>query len=336
LHNTAATPIEIGTLHLKNRIAMAPMTHGQADENGSPTETMVTRYRLRAEGGTGLIITEGTLVDYPSSGDNPHLPGIQTPQQLKGWEAVVQAVHAAGAKIIVQLWHMGPFAQVSQGPETIARGDGQTIQAMSEEQKATAIAAFARAAKNAIEIGFDGVELHGAHGYLLDAFLSHRRYAQAPPMHERMVFPLQIATAVREAMGNQFVAYRMSPWAVDDYDEHKFRDPEMLAVFVGGLAKTKVDLIHVSTRMATAPAFPEIDPKRTLAGWVRSLSGLPVAAVGSIGVTVQGKVQDPNPALQLLDNQEADLLVIGRGILANPDWADKVLSGKWQELKPHS
>jgi 2,4-dienoyl-CoA reductase-like NADH-dependent reductase (Old Yellow Enzyme family) len=320
----AASPFRIRDLVLPNRFAMAPMTQKAADPDGTPNDVMVERYRSRAAGGTGLIITEGTLILHPSAGDDPKIPGLETDDHLDGWRRVVDAVHAEGGKIFPQLWHQGPRATGFDFPPD----DPQPL-----------IDAFVRCTRNALSCGFDGVEIHGAHGYLLDAYLTPKTNPGTP--EERMRVPIAVARAVREAAGNAVVAYRWSQWAIDDYRQLKFHEPDDLALFLGELKAAGIDLIHVSTRHATDPGFAKVDPTKTLAGWTRELSGLPTMAVGGIGQTssfvewTDSPVEDPGPALDLLARGEADLLAIGRGLLANPDWADKVLSGRWRELEPY-
>ncbi|MBI74374.1 MAG: 12-oxophytodienoate reductase, partial [Oceanicaulis sp.] len=171
-------PFSLGSLELNNRIVMAPMTRSKSP-GGIPGEPVVEYYRRRAANAVGLIITEGTTVDRPGASFDPAIPNFHNPDSLAGWRKVVDAVHAAGGKIAPQLWHVGLARRPGTGPHPDAASDSpsgvlpngkQIGEPMTAEDIADTISAFAKAAKAAAEIGFDAVELHGAHGYLLDQF----------------------------------------------------------------------------------------------------------------------------------------------------------------------
>ena len=167
-------PFSLGSLELNNRIVMAPMTRSKSP-GGIPGEPVVEYYRRRAANAVGLIITEGTTVDRPGASFDPAIPNFHNPDSLAGWRKVVDAVHAAGGKIAPQLWHVGLARRPGTGPHPDAASDSpsgvlpngkQIGEPMTAEDIADTISAFAKAAKAAAEIGFDAVELHGAHGYL--------------------------------------------------------------------------------------------------------------------------------------------------------------------------
>jgi 2,4-dienoyl-CoA reductase-like NADH-dependent reductase (Old Yellow Enzyme family) len=244
---------------------------------------------------------------------------------------------------------------------------------MRSDDFAQVLGAYRRAARAAREIGCDGLEIHGAHGYLLDSFLSpvnnRREDEYGGSFDNRMRFPLEVTRAVRAEVGPDFpILYRFSQWKVDDYRETKFRTPDDLGRWVRALRDAGADILHVSTRRATDPAFPD-SGSRTLAGWSRKLSGLPVIAVGGVaatrrvesasdgdpsdrnaadGGTADGNVadadtvggervlvEDPGLAIALVESGEADLLAIGRSLIANPDWVEVVRDGSWRNLRPY-
>jgi 2,4-dienoyl-CoA reductase-like NADH-dependent reductase (Old Yellow Enzyme family) len=207
--------------------------------------------------------------------------------------------------------------------------------------------AFVHAALASKDIGCDAIELHGAHGYLLDSFLSpavnQRDDDYGGSLENRMRFPLEVTRAVRAAVGPDYpIIYRFSQWSVEDYHERKFHNPDELAVFVTALKEAGVDVLHVSTRRATDPAFEDVSD-RTLAGWARELSGLPTIAVGSVSVTLTmdeaygddaSVIADPGPGIALVEDGEADLLAVGRALIPNPDWVKIVRDGDWRSLQP--
>ncbi|MHC4831120.1 MAG: oxidoreductase, partial [Planctomycetota bacterium] len=296
----AFEPFTFGTLQLRNRIAMAPMTRRKAGEDGVATQAIVDYYARRAAGEVGLIISEGTGIDGLHAYDTLTVPRFETEEQLAAWKRVVDAVHKEGGAFAPQLWHCGRRSENPIGPsdwQAPPKADGTVpapVRAMEAADFEQVLAAYAAAAENSKAIGCDALEIHGAHGYLLDSFLSPKTnertdtYGGSPKA--RMQFPLEVIRAVREAVGPSFpVIYRFSQWRLGDYDELKFKAPEDLAAWVQASLEAGVDILHVSTRDATAPGFPELegeDGQRTLAGWTRKLGGAPVIAVGKVTTTL--------------------------------------------------
>jgi 2,4-dienoyl-CoA reductase-like NADH-dependent reductase (Old Yellow Enzyme family) len=350
----AFRPWEHGALSLRNRIVMAPMTRRMAAEDGIPTGEMTAYYRRRAAHDVGLVISEGTAVDGEHAYDTLTVPRFETGAQLAGWRKVVEAVQAEGGAFAPQLWHTGPRAARPIGPvagTAPARGGGDVperpIRAMEKEDFARVVEIFRRAAKAAKGIGADALEIHGAHGYLLDSFLNPltntRTDAYGGSVENRMRFPLEILRAVREEVGAGYpILYRFSQWPVADPRETKFRTPGDLETWVRALREAGADILHVSTLDLLSPAFPGQGPDG-LAAWTRRLSGLPVIAAGGVSVRLPmneayGKadsgVEDPGPALALVERGEIDLLAVGRALIANPDWVPLVRAGRWRELRP--
>jgi 2,4-dienoyl-CoA reductase-like NADH-dependent reductase (Old Yellow Enzyme family) len=347
-------PWRHGTLSLRNRVVMAPMTRRKAEEDGVPTEAMVSYYERRALGEVGLIISEGTAIDGVHAHDTLTVPRFETDEQRAAWKHVVDAVHRAGGAFAPQLWHTGTRGAQPIGPgEGIApaRGDGtvpeRPIRAMVKEDFTQILEAYQSAAQAAQQVGCDALEIHGAHGYLLDSFLhpatNPRDDEYGGTVENRMRFPLEVVRIVHDAVGPDFpVIYRFSQWMTEDRSQWKFRKPDDLGVWVQALREAGVSILHVSTLDAVAPGFPETGEK-TLAGWSRELSGLPVISVGRVSLNLtmdkaygedRDVVTDPDPAIQLVNRGEVDLLAVGRALIANPDWVPKVRSSLWRELTP--
>ena len=347
-------PVDVDGLHLRNRLVMAPMTR-QFSPGGVPTEDVVAYYRRRASS-LGLLITEGTYVDHPSAGASDPVPRFYGADALAAWRRVAGAVHAEGAAIFPQLWHLGaqrkpgmppfPAAPVisPSGLDAAGRVVGEPA---SPRALADIAASFARAAADARAAGFDGVELHGAHGYLLDQFhwpaTNRRDDVYGGDVCGRVRFSAEVAAAVRAAVGPDFpVAFRFSQWKGGHYDARIAETPDELAAFLTPLVNAGVSLFHVSTRRYWLPAFDGSD--RTLAGWTRHLTGMPVIAIGSVGVAAPFFARpDENaqpsltlaPLVDLLRRGEFDLVALGRAVLADPEWARKLAEARLGEIRPY-
>ncbi|MET8284721.1 NADH:flavin oxidoreductase [Streptomyces sp. NPDC005132] len=349
-------PVALNGLTVPNRIVMAPMTR-QFSPGGVPGEDVVGYYARRAAAGVGLIVTEGTYVGHESAGQSDRVPRFHGEEQLAGWTKVADAVHAAGGTIVPQLWHIGmvreagqpPFADApAVGPSGLTNeGAEVTGRAMTQQDLDDVIEAFAKAAADAERIGFDGVELHGAHGYLLDQFLwsgTNRRtdaYGGDPVARAR--FSAEIAAAVRAAVSPDFpVIFRYSQWKQQAYDARLAETPEELEAILAPLAEAGVDAFHASTRRYWLPEFDGSD--LNLAGWSKKLTGKPVISVGSVGLdgeflkAFQGEgssVRGIDDLLDRLERDEFDLVAVGRALLQDPEWAEKVLAGRFDELKAY-
>ncbi len=352
-YSTIFQPAEFGTLKLQNRVVMAPMTRRFAGDDGVPTQAIADYYGRRAAGEVGLIISEGVAVDSEHAYDTITVPRIETEAQQVGWRLVVDAVHAAGGTFAPQLWHTGNMAYWPIGPSEAdmpLRKDGTPrprVKAMDDTDFAQVREAFVNSATAAKAIGCDAIELHGAHGYLLDSFLSpssnQRTDEYGGSAENRRRFPLEVTRAVRTAIGPDFpIIYRFSQWKIGDDTELKFKQPDDLEAWVTALRDAGVDILHVSTQRAVEPAFAA-HGERTLAGWTRHLSGLPTIAVGGVSTTLAfdeaygGRpdvAADPAPAIELVERGEVDLLAIGRALIPNPEWVKIVRDGDWRTLVP--
>lgn len=349
-------PVSINGLTVPNRIAMAPMTR-MFSPGGIPGENVRSYYARRAAAGVGLIVTEGTYVGHASAGQSDSVPRFHGEEQLAGWAKVAEAVHAAGGTIVPQLWHIGmvrkqgepPFADApAVGPSGL-RVDGTegTGQAMTQRDLDDVIGAFAEAAAAAERIGFDGVELHGAHGYLIDQFLwsgtNRRTDAYGGDPVARTKFAAEIVAAVRETVSPEFpVIFRYSQWKQEAYDARLAETPEELEAILTPLAAAGVDAFHASTRRYWVPEFDDSD--LNLAGWTKKLTGKTAITVGSVGLDgdfikgFQGEgsaVKGIDDLLDRLERDEFDMVAVGRALLQDPEWAAKVLGGRLDELKAY-
>ena len=323
----------LGPLTLQNHLVMSPMTRSRAI-GGVPNELMAQYYAQRAS--AGLIVTEGTSPS-PNGLGYPRIPGIFSAEQVEGWAAVVKSVHALGGKVFIQFMHTGrighplnlPAGARVLGPSAVAAKEEMytdaegmkalpTPEAMSEADIKTAVAEFAKAAKNAVEAGFDGVELHGANGYLLEQFirptsnLRTDRYGGA--IENRARFVLEVVDATIAAIGKEKVGIRLSPYGV-------FNDmplyPEMEADY-GYLAhrlnETGLLYIHLVDHSAMgAPAVPDA----IKASFRSAFKG---ALILSGGYDAAGAESD-------LAAGKADLIAFGRPFLANPDLVERLRTG---------
>ncbi|MGW3828436.1 NADH:flavin oxidoreductase [Streptomyces sp. NPDC005071] len=349
-------PVALNGLTVPNRIVMAPMTR-MFSPGGVPGEDVRSYYARRAAAGVGLIVTEGTYVGHESAGQSDRVPRFHGEEQLAGWAKVAQAVHAAGGTIVPQLWHTGMVRKQGDAPYTDApavgpsgiRVDGTegTGKAMTRRDLDDVIGAFVEAAAAAERIGFDGVELHGAHGYLLDQFLwagTNRRtdaYGGGPVA--RTKFAAEIVAAVRETVSPDFpVIFRYSQWKQEAYDARLAQTPEELEAILTPLAAAGVDAFHASTRRYWLPEFEDSD--LNLAGWTKKLTGRPTITVGSVGLDGDfirafagegAEVGSIDNLLDRLERDEFDLVAVGRALLQDPEWAAKVLAGRVEELKPY-
>lgn len=345
-------PFSLGSLELPNRIVMAPMTRSKSP-GGVPGEPVVDYYRRRAENAVGLIITEGTTVDRPGASFDPAIPNIHNPDALAGWRKVVDAVHAAGGKIAPQLWHVGLARRPGTGPHPDAPSDspsgilpgGKRVgEPMTAEDIADTVAAYARAARAAVELGFDAIELHGAHGYLIDQFFwegtNKRDDRYGGGLVERTTFAREIIKAVRaEIPADLPLILRYSQWKQQDYNARLANTPEELETFLGVLSDAGVDIFHASTRRFWVPEFEGSD--LNLAGWTKKLTGKPAITVGSVGLNsdfLGAFMGEGSPAasidglIERLERDEFDLVAVGRALINDPQWAAKVRDGRFDEL----
>ena len=353
-------PLTIGPLSLRNRIVMPPMGVHWA-EDGVPSPAVANYYRQRAEGGAGLIVTEGTFINHPVSGHNPGYLRLDSEATVNGWAEVVRQVHQAGAKIIPELWHCGlvyPSEDLRNGvdydpkrgfvsPSGYIMPGQKVAEGMTQQQIEEVIDSFTQAATDAVSAGFDGVELHGAHGFLIDQFfwdqLNHRSDQYGGSMRNRARFAAEIIAQVRRAIGPECpISIRLSQWKMQDFEAKIAHTPEQLADWLEPLVDAGIDFFDCSQRHYWQPEFA--DSPLNFAAWVKKLSGKPVITVGAIGLNgemrdslLESKTASVQPAdiermMAMLNRDEFDMVAVGRSLIANPDWPQKVAADRLDEL----
>lgn len=337
-------PFQLKRLTLANRIVMAPMTRSHSPD-GVPGPDVAAYYRRRAEGGVGLIVTEGTYVNHPAAGFDPKVPDFYGEQALTGWRRVAEQVHQAGGLIFPQLWHVGMVVSPGQQPREGITPIGPA--GMTQADIDAVIDAFAKGALDAKERGFDGVELHGAHGYLIDQFFweqtNQRSDKYGGDLVSRTRFAAEIVAEVRRRVGPDYpVVLRWSQWKLQDYEAKLARTPQDMERFLRPLVDAGVDAFHCSTRRFWEPEFAGSD--LNLAGWTKKLTGRPAITVGSVtlnedlmttfGTASTAVVTGIDNLLERLERDEFDLVAIGRSLIVNPAWPGIVRRGALNELQP--
>lgn len=331
-------PLNLGPLHLANRLAVAPMTRVSASADGLATARMAKYYAEFAAGGFGLVITEGIYTDDAHAQGYLFQPGLANDAQRDAWRHVVENVHAAGGRIVAQLMHAGAISQGNPhrastvGPSvvqpkgqqmTFYRGEGayRLPEALTQEGIDGIVAGFAAAAVRAKEAGFDGVEIHGANGYLLDQFFTdytnRREDAYGGALAQRLRLALEVIHAVRQAVGPRFaVGYRVSQGKVNDFTHKWAGGEEDAAETFRTLSAAPIDFLHTTEFEAWQPAF---GAGPSLAALARRHGSVPVIANGALHVSAA--------ASGMLARGEADLVALGRGALTHANWPQRVRAG---------
>lgn len=362
-------PLTIRGATLPNRMVMSPMTRGFCP-GGAPTAQVRDYYSRRAAGGFGLIITEAVGIDHPSAlGDaglgEDDIPVLHGDAPLAGWRSVVDAVHAAGGKIVPQLWHQGVMRIPGTGPHPEAPtigpsglwgpsgrttsidaakipSDPKIGQPMTDADIEAVIEAHVRSARNAILAGFDGIAIHGGHGYLIDTFLwdetNQRTDRWGGSRSQRSAFGVEIVRRIRVAIGPDLpIFFRFSQWKQQDFRAQLGATPQELEEVLCPLADAGVDVFDASVRYFDRPAFAGSD--LSLAGWARKLTGKHSMAVGGVGLN-KG-MYDSKSDVAVVDNVDAvikrfetgefDLVAVGRAAIGDPNWARKAIAGEAAE-----
>ncbi|SEP37810.1 NADH:flavin oxidoreductase [Mucilaginibacter sp. OK283] len=356
-NNTLFRPFSLKSLNIKNRIVMAPMTRSFSP-NGVPTADVAAYYRKRAEGEVGLILSEGTVIDRISSSNDANIPHFYGTEALTGWQNVINGVHAAGGAMGPQIWHMGIMdnhrsgwvpSQPFEGPSGLNRPGNTNGATMTDADIADTIAAFGRAAADAKRLGFDCVEIHGAHGYLIDQFFwdgTNQRtdVYGGKTLPERSRFAVEVIKEVRKQVGEDFaIIIRLSQWKPADYNNLLAKTPQELEAWLNPMADAGVDIFHCSQRRFWETDFEGSD--LNFAGWAKKVTGKATITVGSVGLDGEflaafgGASSNPSSLDELLrrmDRGDFDLVAVGRPLLADPHWAQKIRDNRTEELKGFS
>ncbi|HEX7065835.1 MAG TPA: NADH:flavin oxidoreductase [Bacillales bacterium] len=337
-HQSLFQDFNLNRLNLRNRIAVSPMTRTSGTEDGQVTEQMVHYYERYAAGGFSLVFTEGLYLDESHSQGYFQQPGIANENHIEGWKRVTDVIHKHGAFMFAQLMHAGALSQGNDYTETTIApsavqpkgeqlefygGSGKFAvpQEMTVQQIQDTVEAFADSAVRAKRADFDGVEIHGANGYVIDQFLTdytnQRTDEYGGTLTNRLRFAKEVIHAVRDAVGKNFpVGIRLSQGKVNDYT-HKWASGEADAALIfEAIAEAGVDFIHVTDHHAIEPAFNE---GLSLAALAKKYGRLPVIA--------NGNLEEPKKADRLVASGDADLITLGTGALANPDWPNRVKEG---------
>jgi 2,4-dienoyl-CoA reductase-like NADH-dependent reductase (Old Yellow Enzyme family) len=368
------TPITLGSVTLRNRIVMSPMTRSFSPR-GIPGADVADYYRRRAVGETGLLITEGVGIDHPAAlgeaglgeTDLPHMYGAAA---LAGWQKVVEAVHFERGVIFPQLWHQGVMRLTGTGPHpeapscrpsgiwgptdrtnSLRKEDVLALAVetapMTDQEIADVIAAYARSAHHAVQVGFDGVAIHGAHGYLPDNFLweetNRRTDRWGGDRKRRSQFAVEVIKGIRSAIGpDRPIIFRFSQWKQQDFRARLASSPQELEEVLGPIADAGVDVFDASVRYFNRAEF-ESSPLN-LAGWAKKVTGKRSMTVGGVGLSKgvydskrSGSAEASYnfaPLLERFARGEFDLVAVGRSLLHDPHWARKVRLG--EELSPFS
>lgn len=360
------TPFRLGNLTLPNRIVMPAMGLAVCAE-GIPNAAVAAYYARRASGGASLVMTEGVYIDHPSSGDDPLLGRFHGEAALEGWCNVAKAVHAAGGVTMPELWHVGlicstgdamagavpqyrpELGQVS--PSGFIAPGVKVTDGMTQRQIDEVVAAYALGAEIAMRLGFDGIHIHGGHGYLIDQFfwseLNKRTDQYGGNARSRGRFAAEVVLQCRRRVGPGVpICLRISQWKLADYSARIATSPQELEQLLSLIVDAGVDLFDCSQRRFWEPAFEGSD--LNLAGWTRKVTGKPTMTIGSIGLDcdlmaslAEGQTAHCNLAsldqlMERFDRGEFDLIGVGRAIIAEPDWAHIVRKGELHRLKPFS
>ena len=335
------TPLQLGPYTLQHRVVLAPLTRMRADPDGHvPTALNAAYYAQRATPG-GLLITEATPVSRQGHG-HPCVPGIHTAAQVQGWRRVTEAVHARGGLIFMQLWHTGRVSHSSHqpggaapvGPSAVA-AQGRTIdahwqpvpyevpRALEAAEIAPLVDTWAAAAANAVAAGFDGVEVHGANGYLLEQFLqsrSNRRTdAYGGSIANRCRLVLEVVDAVAGAVGRERTGIRLSPWGVAN-DSGEDEPLPLYRHLVGELARRELAYLHLIEPRASGAGKADLvrDGQPSAAATFRPL--WPTVLIDAGGIDRAG-------AIDAVACGHADAVAFGRWFIANPDLPHRLRVG---------
>ena len=317
------TPIQVGDLNLPNRVIMAPLTRCRASEGRVPNALMAEYYAQRAS--AGLILTEATSV-MPMGVGYPDTPGIWSAEQIEGWQRVTEAVHAAGGRIFMQLWHVGrvshpdyldgalpvaPSALAPEGHVSLLRPKRDYVvpRALETEEIPAIVEAYRQGAINAKAAGFDGVELHGANGYLLDQFLqdstNRRTDRYGGSIENRARLLLEVTDAAIGVWGAGRVGVHLAPRC----DAHTMGDSDPLATFsfvARELGRRKIAFIFARESQASPRLGPALK-----------------SAFGGVYIANEGLTRDMAEAL--INAGEADAVAFGKDFIANPDLPARLL-----------
>ncbi|MFH1624203.1 MAG: NAD(P)/FAD-dependent oxidoreductase, partial [Pseudomonadota bacterium] len=330
--------VKINSMELRNRIVMAPMGTHFPNKDGTVSEKLLNYYQRRAEGGTGLIIIEATSVD-PYGVNYLNELGIWDDKFIEGLSRLAESIHSQGAKLAIQLYHPGRQASSKRtgiqpvGPSPIPYYPvGEVPRELSKTELTELVQKFGDGARRAMNAGFDAVDIHGAHGYLIGQFLSpesnRRDDEYGGDENRRARFALEIIRSVKENVGEEFpVFFRIS---ASEYTERGLSIDETRRI-ANLLEDNGADVIDISAGKYESTTWM-IQPMMLPRGCLVPLSEK-IREVVRIPTIIAGRINDPRLAEQILVDGKADLIAIGRGLIADPDFPRKALEGRVDEIR---
>ncbi|MEY8758999.1 NADH:flavin oxidoreductase [Chryseobacterium tongliaoense] len=334
------SPFSYKKLQLKNRVVMAPMTRAQSAD-GVPTQQIADYYARRAASEVGLILSEGTVINRPGSKNMQNIPDFYGTEALQGWKNVIDQVHQNGGKMGPQIWHVGDTRTSEDYPLTPM----EKAATMSLEDIEDTIRQFAASAKAAKDLGFDCIEIHGAHGYLIDQFfweVTNTRTDEygGKTIKERSRFAIDVIKAIRAAVGEDFtIIIRLSQWKQQDYKTRLAATSAEMEEWLLPMKEAGVDIFHCSQRRFWEPEFEGSD--LNFAGWAKKITGQPTITVGSVGLKGDvmtafagegSETTDLTEVIRRLEREDFDLVAVGRALLNDYQWVKKIKEGKIDEL----
>lgn len=334
--NTLFQPITIGGTKIKNRIVLPSMSTCFGNLDGTPSRQLLAHYGERAKGGAGLLITEAIDVLYPHQKQNITTLSLNGTPRYPHWQEITETVHAFGAKILAQLYHPGILANpdLNDGEQPVCASDFQNAREITREEITELKAAFVSNAKAAAECGFDGIELHACHMYLINNFLSplsnHRtdEYGGSPENRFRLL--KELLEEIRAALPKPFIlsvrlaAVDLIPGGID---------PELGGLYAKMCEDAGADMLNISCGFYTT-ANDMADTQWEPHGNRIHIAKIAKKAVSTIPVAGIGKLYDPELIAEAIENGDIDLACLGRQLLCEPQWANKVQFGRSDEIRP--
>ena len=345
---------KLKNLVLRNRVVMAPMTRNQSP-GGIPTDDVISYYARRAKAEVGLIITEGIEVSHKASSAYPNVPRLDTNEAREGWKKVVDGIKNNNGAVIAQLWHCGGFRKLGMQPNPevpgytasgLVKPGKKVAHEMTIKDIKETIDAYASDAKICQDLGFDGVEIHGAHGYLIDNFLwggtNIREDSYGGSIGKRSQFVSDIIKAVKENVDNTFiVGLRFSQWKQHDFSAKLASTPDDLRKILIPPVEAGLDFLHSSMRRFWENEFE--DSEENLAYWTKKISNIPTIGVGSVGLdsdfidmTAPAKPTSIDKALDDIAKEKYDLIAVGRALLSDYEWVVKMKEGRLNDVIPYT
>ena len=345
---------KLKNLVLRNRVVMAPMTRNQSP-GGIPTDDVISYYARRAKAEVGLIITEGIEVSHKASSAYPNVPRLDTNEAREGWKKVVDGIKNNNGAVIAQLWHCGGFRKLGMQPNPevpgytasgLVKPGKKVAHEMTIKDIKETIDAYASDAKICQDLGFDGVEIHGAHGYLIDNFLwggtNIREDSYGGSIGKRSQFVSDIIKAVKENVDDTFiVGLRFSQWKQHDFNAKLASTPDDLRKILIPPVEAGLDFLHSSMRRFWESEFE--DSEENLAYWTKKISNIPTIGVGSVGLdsdfidmTAPAKPTSIDKALDDIAKEKYDLIAVGRALISDYEWVVKMKEGRLNDVIPYT